>query len=333
MPTSPNNFKASFDEALLSFLWRQWSALGVAGGQTTTTDPWLVDPEALLLFSTVVARADARLFDEILDWLHLNADRLNLQRLTRLHKEHALGDAAVLAAIASQLTRDKAHPKWRPLTSLSSTAGTSVRPLFPHLPPPQQPDETWLARGWQRPPVTLRGLSSEPQPDRPATFLFKLRGLFGLQTRAEVIAWLLAHETGHPAEIARATGYFRGSIQSVLNDLVSSGQIYSRRHGREKIFGLLPADWRFLLTWPGAAEFPRWLPWCAVFGVLQRVHRLLENPAWPTLSAAAQAIELDHAISPGASTLIAAGLWPGTAPDKTPSAHLDRLTALLAQLR
>ena len=100
METSLTSFKTQLREALLALLWRQWSALGVSG-HARTEDPWLIDPEALLLISTVIARHDARLFDEILDWLQLNADSLNLQRLARLQKDHALGDATVLAAIAT----------------------------------------------------------------------------------------------------------------------------------------------------------------------------------------------------------------------------------------
>lgn len=296
METSLISFRTQLRDALLAFLWRQWSALGVSG-HARTDDPWLIDPEALLLFSTVVARHDARLFDEILDWLQLNADSLNLQRLSRLQLEHALGDATVLAAIADQLTHGKAHPKWRTISTRTATtpAGTPPRPLFPHLPIIGVGDATWLARGWQRPPVELRGLSQPPLPDQPATFIFKLRALFGLQTRAEIIAWLLAHETGHPAEIARATGYFRGSIQAVLNELAASGHVFSLRVGREKRFGLRHAEWRFLLTWPAAGDFPKWIAWDVYFSALRRVFDLVEHPRLMAMSPELQAIELRRA--------------------------------------
>lgn len=297
METSLTSFKTQFREALLAFLWRQWSALGVSG-HARTDDPWLIDPEALLLFSTVVARHDARLFDELLDWLQLNADRINLQRLARLQKEHALGDASVLAAIAAQLTRDKSHPKWRTVATRTPqpSPNTEPRPLFPHLPVIGRGDETWLAWGWQRPPVELRGLSQAPRPDQPSTFLFKLRALFGLQTRAEVIAWLLSHETGHPAEIARATGYFRGSIQAVLNELSASGHVFALRPGREKRFGVRHDEWRFLLTWPNGKEFPCWVAWDSYLSALRRVLDLVEHPRLATMSSELQAIEFRRAL-------------------------------------
>jgi len=336
METSLTNFKIEFRESLLSFLWQEWSALGVSG-HTRTGDDWLIDPEALLLFSTVVARHDARLFDEILDWLQLNADALNLQRLARLQKEHALGDASVLAAMATQLTHAKAHPKWRTVATRASRpgAGAAARPLFTHLPAPTRADELWLAWGWQRPPVELRGLGQTPRPDQPATFLFKLRALFGLQTRAEIMAWLLAHESGHPADIARATAYFRGSIQAVLNELAASGHVHALRTRREKNFGLRRDEWRFLLTWPEAKDFPRWLPWPVILALFQRIDDLLEHPKLATMSPPVQAIELERALIPAAPVLTPAGLWPavpsGATGESAVQAHLDRARGLLAK--
>ena len=61
----PKEFNA-FRKKILALLWRQWSALGIAG-QTEKGAASLVDPEALLLCSLSLARYDARLFDEIID--------------------------------------------------------------------------------------------------------------------------------------------------------------------------------------------------------------------------------------------------------------------------
>ena len=112
MKTSLTNFRDRLVERILQFLWRQWSALGVAG-HARTDDSWIIDPEALLLFSTVVARHDARLFDETLDWLHLNDSWISLQRLGTMIKEYALGDMAVLAAMSEHLAGQTGHSKWK----------------------------------------------------------------------------------------------------------------------------------------------------------------------------------------------------------------------------
>ena len=287
MKTSLTNFKERFHELLLSFLWRQWSALGVAG-HAATGDKWMIDPEALLLFSTVAARRDARLFDEILDWLLTNGSWINLQRLSRLQQERELGDASILAAIAGHLSHESAHGKWKILTRKAEPIASRdlARPLFPGVPVLGSMDEEFLRWGWQRGPVKLRGLSQPPRPDQPATFLIKLRALFGRQSRAEIIAWLLAHESGHPAEMARELSYYPRSLQVVLNELTLSGHVRAVRAAREKHFAIRHEEWRFLLTWKSEAspDFPLWVQWGALFRVLRRFHDLLDRPDLGTMS-------------------------------------------------
>ncbi len=272
--------KEHFRETIVKFLWRQWSALGVAG-HGGTADPWIVDPEALLLFSTIVARHDARLFDEILDWLALNGSWINLQRLANIRRDLELGDPTVLNAMAAHLPRDSAICKWATLRKEDRPpiSDKKPKPLFPGIPAFDRVDEVFLQWGWERGPVRLRGISQRPQPYRPETFLITLRALFGRQSRAEVIAWLLSHESGHPAEIARETAYFSRSIQTVLNELELSGHVHVFKSGREKHFGLRREKWLFLLQWPQPVDtpFPRWVNWAACFRYIVRVHDWMEN--------------------------------------------------------
>ena len=312
MPPSLHNFRESLLQRLLDFLWRQWSALGVAG-HAGNDDPWMIDPEALLLFSTHVARHDSRLFDEILDWLHTNGSWINLQRLGTLHKDEHLGDSAVLAAIADLLSRESAHHKWKLLMRRverpDSPATGWVQRLFPSIPSLKEPDPVFLKHGLERGGIELRGMSQSPRPDQPATFLFKLRALFGMQARAEVMAWLLANEQGHPAEIARQTGYFRGSIQNVLNDLAASGHIGSIRIGREKTFSILRHDeWRFLLTWPNAGAFPQWINWAPLFQAIRTFLDTLGKPGLDEKSRNFQAIQLREALDQAMPGLVRAGI-------------------------
>src|SRR4030066_2376816 len=77
---SQKNFRQLFLDNILSFLWRQWSALGVLG-EARAEDPWIIDPEPLLLFSLEMGRYEPRLFDEVLDWLVINGTWVDLQRL------------------------------------------------------------------------------------------------------------------------------------------------------------------------------------------------------------------------------------------------------------
>jgi len=276
--------------------------LGVAG-HAFQEGRAAVDPEALVLFSTVFARHDARLFDEIADWLRQNGNWINLLRMTRLQRQHALGDASVLGALAEHLARRSSHAKWKILAK-NPPPFDQPAPLFPGLPAPSRnrADEIFQRWGWLRAPLESRGLSKPPRPSHPASFLLKLRALFGLQSRAEILAWLLAHESGHPAQIAREAGYFRGSVQNVLNELELSGHIFATREGREKRFIAPREQWRFLLTWDtGAsdtAKFPQWAPWAALFTLIRRFHDLVSSPAFAGYSPDLQVIELNRTLGP-----------------------------------
>jgi hypothetical protein len=185
-------------------------------------------------------------------------------------------------------------------------------PLFPHLPSPNRTDEVFRRWGWLRSPLELRGLSKPPRPNQPGAFLLQLRALFGLQSRAEVMAWLLAHEAGHPAQIARETGYFRGSVQNVLNELEISGHVFATRDGREKRFIAPREHWRFLLTWSpdGPAEYPQWVPWAVLFTLIRRFHDLIASPSFAGYSADLQSIELNRALAPLAARLSGEGYRP-----------------------
>ena len=83
IPTT--SFSAELRAPLLALLWRQWSALDVAG-HVASGNRALIDPEALVLVSTIFTRHDARLFDEMLDWLRANGTWINVLRLTHLQR-------------------------------------------------------------------------------------------------------------------------------------------------------------------------------------------------------------------------------------------------------
>lgn len=295
------NAKSELRNPLLHLLWRQWSALGVpghlAGGRA------MIDPEALLLVSSAFARYDARLFDEMFDWLRTNGTWINVLRLTRLQKEHALGDASILGAMAEHLTEDSANLKWKVLLKAEPAKEPSA--LFPHLAVMGRTDEKFARWGWLRPPIERRNLGRPPRTDQPSTFIIKLRALFGRQSRAEVLAWLLSRDAGHPAQVARETGYSRGSVQNVLNELELSGHVQASRRGREKHFSAVKSQWRFLLTWTDepTAEFPQWLPWSALFSLVRHVHDVVERPGFETYSDDLQAIELNRVMEPVAAQL------------------------------
>lgn len=272
MPTSTSRLADALRESMLRFLWRQWSAIGVAGSARTKGTS-IIDPEALLLLSTHFARHDARLFDEIIDWLEQHGNLISLVRLSRMLKTEAFGEPTVLAAIAEHLGGNSTLPKWHSLQK-NVTPVAPRQPLFPGLPVIREADSAFAVWGWERERLATRGMSRSPLVDQPATALFSLRSLFGRQARAELLAWFLCHESGHPARIARETAYYRRTVQQVLNEWEAGGHVRSFRQGREKVFALQRDRWTPLLKGLGGSEHDgaglQWIQWPPLFTAIQR---------------------------------------------------------------
>lgn len=238
------NSLASIIDALLAFVWQQWSELGVSGDAPVSRDRWLIDPEALLLFTLQLGRFDPRLFDEVLDWCATSGDWLSIQRLKALSKplpatetdekvgtpqgERPSSDVLTqtLRAVAATLLARSRSGRWRALLppkgiEADDGRGRETIPFFREptgepLPIFGKEDPHFLAAGLSRSPVTLRGLSMPPPIDAPPFLILRLRALFGLDPRAEVVAYLLTHPIAGTRELARATGYAPSTIHTVL---------------------------------------------------------------------------------------------------------------------
>ena len=299
---------------MVDLLWHQWSSIGVAGYARPGNNR-VIDPEALVLATTRYGRYDSRLMDESIDWLMKFGNRISVQRLQGLNKNWpGVADARVLAAIAEVLGGNVAHRKWGVLTDQPAPA-CKPEVLFMSVDgkPATQPKETdpaFAKRGLLRGPLDLRGMSQAPDPQSPQNLVFTLRALLGVNARAEIMAWLLTHDSGHPAAIARSTGYFSKSIQQILNEMSESGQVTSMRIGREKHFSIpCSQQWQALLC-PDAkddAGFPHWADWMPLFSVVTRFSETIGKPGLGETSEHFQAAKLRDALHDCAPALSQAG--------------------------
>jgi len=299
---------------MVDLLWHQWSSIGVAG-YSRPGDDRIIDPEALLLATTRFGRHDSRLMDESIDWLAKFGRRISLQRLQGLHRSWpGVADPRVLAAIAEVLGQQVAHRKWRVLVDPAPEA-SPPESLFLHRDgsPAIHSDDAepvFAKHGLLRGKLELRGMSQPPDPRTRENLILTLRALLGVNARAEILAWLLTHDSGHPAAIARSTGYFSKSIQQILNEMEESAQVISVRHGREKHFRVRAADWQFLLPPPADRQsaFPRWIDWMPRFAVITRFAETLALPGIDDQSEHLQAIQLREALDQAMPALIRAGV-------------------------
>lgn len=299
--------------ALLDWLWRSWSSLGVSGHGGTARCDRVIDPEALVLASTLWARYDARLFDEMLDWLCLNGSLINLQRLANLHRT-GLGDRDVLAAIASIVQGNSQHTKWKALAGTSG-APRDLVPLFLNADGKSgswgDAEPGFAAHGFHRGKLELRELSRTPDPGLAPNLWLKLRSLFGTSTRAEIMLQLLTIGPATPGEIARRSAFSARSILVTLREMAQSGHVLepprqlrerhrqgqakaARTRGSSLPYALRSEDWSFLRTWSEPVGFPALRPPSPLLLLCQRVLQCLDEER-PGASSATRSIRLREA--------------------------------------
>ena len=284
MNPSLAEFRERFRELLLNFLWRQWSALGVAG-HSRSDDPWVIDPEALLLFTCTLGRHEPRLFDEVIDWLQANGPFINILRLKRILRTEKFAGGRVLAAVAGLMSKGAEVLKWKRLAESAEPTG-SLEALFfakdgQTLPIVGDPDAHFARYGLKRGPLRLRGYSQMFRPTERTNLLLQLRALFGINVRCEIVLYLLAHEAAHPSKIARDTYYFARAVQNTLVDMSRSGIVQLRSSAREKHYWLKTEHWAALLN--RDEQFPKWVTWPPLFSALERIWLRLDDPKLITL--------------------------------------------------
>jgi len=285
---SQKDFKDLFLENVLNFLWRQWSTLGVLG-ESKTEDPWVIDPEPMLLFTLEIGRYEPRLFDEVLDWLVVNGGWIDLQRLRGILRGKNETIIKLTGAVAVFLTEKSDERKWQNLARFwkpeMGRNADHVESLFLNKdgkqhPPSPEPDPSFLSCGFNRPEVNIRRLTREVPVTSQRTIRFLLRALFGVGSRAECLTYLLTNEGGHPAEVAKAIGLSVRGTQDALVDLARSGLILARPRGKRKIeYWLSHERWWEFLTKGSITEIKRpiWIDWIALFSAFSKVWTALNE--------------------------------------------------------
>jgi hypothetical protein len=303
---SPPNFNTQLITALLDWLWRSWVSLGVSGHGPAARADRVIDPEALILAGSLWARYDARLFDEMLDWLCLHGGLIHLQRLRNLHRT-GLGDSQVLSAIAAVVVKHSPHSKWKALVS-KPVSTEPLTPLFLSLTERTiawgEPDPLFAAHGYHRGRMELRQLSQPPDPRRASNLWLKLRSLFGTSARAEIILQLLTTGPATAGEIARRSGFTARSVLLPLREMALSGHLHepprpartrpqrgqpapARTRGPSLAYALRPEEWSFLRTWEAPSGFPELVLPAPLLLLCQRLLAHLDSDA----TAAAPALQ------------------------------------------
>lgn len=262
------------DESI-AFAWGQWAQIGVFA-DTDRRDGWVVDPEALLLFTLEIARHDPRLFDEVLDWLRENERALSVQRLKNLSRDDA--DRALVAAALGWVSRYRKNPRFTRATPIATT--DSLEPLFPLLSPRvPDPDPAFLQSGLAKPDSAPSRKSTRPRLDAPINFAFRMRELFGVSSRAEIVRYLLTVQAPNVSAqlVAEATAYAKRNVFQSLSALTAAGVVDTITVANERRYSMSTAIWRELLA---LDELPRHRDWPQLLWAIRRIARALEQSAF-----------------------------------------------------
>jgi DNA-binding transcriptional ArsR family regulator len=200
---SSTSFPAVAD-ALLNLLWRQWHELGApAARQKSTATQSIIDPEALVLCSLAMVEREPRLADALVSWCAANSAHLSVQRLNNLARDYPEGVPAQLPGLAHVMVKAGHDFRWR------SLAGPGTPPTDLMQRAPKQ--------------------STVVPLDRPSALLLRMRALFGLGLRADIVTFLLRkrdpQEYSDAGEIARALGYNRTAVKRTLDVLGAAGVV------------------------------------------------------------------------------------------------------------
>jgi len=291
---------------MLDLLWRQWTALGVAG-QVPPQAGIVLDPESLVLASCTLARSDPHLFDAMLDWMRINGRYLNIARLQRMLREYPYSGGAVFAAAADSISTSERRVKWT-RSAASRRAGPPQTLFFlgggQELPVVREPDPIFQNHGLLRDPYEPRGAARRFDPNLQANLLLRLRAFLGVNARCEILAYLMVNRLGSPRAMAKACGFYPATVARALAEMGDSGLLVSRIEGRHRFYSLASGEWNALFL---GLNRPAWIHWAPLFCALEHAWHFLEACGREPRLPLAQASDLRRLLKASLLALLAGG--------------------------
>jgi hypothetical protein len=313
-------------DRLVAFAWDEWAQMGVLATPHQRS-PWAQDPEALIVFTLEVARAEPRLFDELIDWTLVNESLLSVRRLRAMCVDET--DRALTAAALGWLARRR--PRARLSGHGPTSAPATLQPLFRPEGPVSETDEDFAAAGLLRPPLSPSHKSRPPDPTTPVNLAFRLRQILGVSIRAEIVRVLLATQAPwvNAQTLARSTGYAKRNVHDALAGLSAAGVVSAFTVAGEQRYKADRPGWAALLGC-SPDELPPGRDWPQLLGALRRILRWSSRPELTTMS--------DYLLASGTRDLIEAIrpdlAFAGITTDLSPSPEntLRELEAVIRRL-
>ena len=264
---------------MLDLVWSQWTSMGISGSGCFEIS-FLTWSVAVAVYACTIGRYEPRVFDSMMEWLSFNQRFINIQRLKTINKRENFAGNKLLAAIAHLLMKPASRSKWEKLGKEISTCSVSSEQLFklkdgsPH-PRLGDFDDAFNKACFIRQKFNQRRVVVQFEPDLSVNLILKLRALFGLNSRCEIILYLLTHKEANPTEIAAVTGYSSKTIYNAISDMYLSGKLNKRVSGKESLYSLGDNSWEAFLC--PAGRTAEWMDWPMAFRALEIIWMALDN--------------------------------------------------------
>jgi hypothetical protein len=196
---------------------------------------FIIDPEALIVLTSVLSEFDPRLRDEAIDWcvhFHRYISPVRLQNLAKMYEPFIKIPFSIFSMTFNSIADVKT--KWAILTSAS--------PLK----------------------LQIQGKSILRGFETPSMLNFRIRSLIGVGAKADVLAFLFitTHEDFIASDLLE-TGYSKRRIAAILNDFTEAGILseakvrnqlrytFTKQDQMAKLLGEMPkklVNWQSLLS-------------------------------------------------------------------------------------
>jgi hypothetical protein len=244
------------DRIFTGFAWRLWSTLGVAGDSPQYQD-CLIDLEALIILTVALGKSDPRLLEETLDWCSKFHHFVSISRLRTLVEELKAQIQLPFSNFAATLN-SISQSKW---------------PTFDKVSPPR---------------ISLSRKSKAPNCTLPALVALRLRALFGVGAKSDLIMFFLT-QPPRPFAVADTVeiGYKKRTLAGALDSFFQAGLLTCSMVRNQNLYQLSKQDSLTSLV----GQLPRLLPqWRSLIVVFITLRDLLSKHQNLSTSSAVVAI-------------------------------------------
>ena len=266
-------------EHILDLLWSQWHELGVAATVPRRFSDDFIDPEPLVAFTATHSDLDPRLRDESIDWVLRYGTYVSKARLKNVLADQGLLEDARFREYAATVN---AHGR-----------------------------AEWPAAGARPLAFRPRARSLLHDLERPALVSLRIRAIFGVGARAELIRVFLARPSlaMTAADLSGETSYGKRNVLNELEPLRFAGVVTSFRAVNADRFSLAKVDQLGGLVGPLPQRFSRWTQTFAV------LHELLELARRGTKRSDLQnAVDALRVLDERKQLFASAGIYPAALP-------------------